>query len=51
MSKFLILLCNSAGELDRREADTEEDARDMAIELVTQTPFLADGDTIKVIEQ
>lgn len=45
-----VILENSGGELARREADNEQDARDAAIELVESVPFLSDGDVIRVVQ-
>lgn len=48
MCKFHITLENSGGELDAREAQTEEAARDAAIELLESVPFLSEGDVVRV---
>lgn len=47
--RYLILLEGQGGELDRREADTEEHIPAAVIELV-QHSVLAAGDTIRIID-
>jgi hypothetical protein len=49
--RFLITLSNSAGELDRRTADTPEQARDMVVEIAAGINDFHDGDSIRVIER
>lgn len=48
MCKFQVVLENSGGALDSREAVTEEAARDAAIEMLEAVPFLAEGDVLRV---
>lgn len=48
-NKLQVILENSGGELDSREANSEEAARDAAIEMIRAVPFLSDGDVIRVV--
>jgi hypothetical protein len=50
MTHYHIILSNSGGELSRDMAATEEEARDVAIQILQELPFLAHGDTIQVVE-
>lgn len=45
---FYVILSNSAGELDRREAQTEEGIKAALEDLVAACIF-AEGDTIKIV--
>jgi hypothetical protein len=45
---FWITVSNNAGILDSAFARTEEEARELAIELLSGFPHLDDGDTLRV---
>jgi len=47
---FRIELRNSAGILDVRIVDTEEETRAAVLELATEMAFFADGDSIHIFE-
>ena len=47
-SGFWVILSNSGGELDRRFADTEKEARIMAQEILAGLAYFMDGDTLRV---
>ena len=51
MARFLIILENSGGEIDRRVANTSEEARDMVVEIAAGLNDFHHGDTIRVIER
>jgi hypothetical protein len=50
MARYTITLNNSAGELDRRTANTPEEARDMVVEIAAGMNDFHGGDTIRVTE-
>lgn len=47
---YWIILSNTGGELCRRFADTEEDTVEIAHALLSELPYLSDGDIIRVVE-
>lgn len=49
--RFLIILSNSGGELDRRTAETPEEARNMVVEIAAGLNDFYGGDSIRVIER
>lgn len=49
-AKYLVLFCNSGGELDRRYAHNEEDAAHFAADMIREAGELHDGDKIIVQE-
>lgn len=50
MNRFTIILFGAGGELDRRTADTPEQARDAVVELASELNDFHGGDSIRVIE-
>lgn len=50
MTHYQLILSNSGGELSRDYAADENEARQVAIQIIRELPFLAHGDTIKIIE-
>lgn len=50
MNGFWIILENSGGEIDRSFANTEEEARLVAAEIISGVANLQAGDTLRVIE-
>lgn len=50
MARYTITLSNSGGEIDRREAETPEEARNMVVEIAAGLNDFHGGDTIRVIE-
>jgi hypothetical protein len=51
MERYLIVLSNAGGELDRRLANTPEEARDMVADIAAEMNDFHGGDTIKVIDR
>lgn len=49
--RYLIVLSNSGGELDRRTAETSEEARDMVVEITAGLNDFNGGDAIRVIDR
>jgi hypothetical protein len=47
---YHVILNGSGGELDRRTVQTEEEAGDAAIEMISEIAHLSHGDSISVIE-
>lgn len=49
-TKLKVTLENSAGELvvNAREAESDQAARDAAIEMLEAVPFLSEGDVVRV---
>jgi hypothetical protein len=48
-TRFYVILEGRGGELDRRTAVSEEDARDQARDIITGMYNLRDGDVIRVV--
>lgn len=48
--RFTIILSGSGGELDRRTAETPEEARNMVVEMAAELNDFHGGDSIRVIE-
>jgi hypothetical protein len=51
MPRFTIILSNSGGELDRRTAETPEEARNMVVEIAAGMNDFYGGDSICVVER
>jgi hypothetical protein len=49
--RFTIILSGSGGELDRRIAETPEEARDMVVDIAAGMNDFHGGDSIHVIER
>jgi len=49
--RYLILLCGTGGELDRRTADTPEQARNAVVEIASGMNDFHGGDSIQVIDR
>ena len=47
--KYLVILSNEGGELDRRSATNEEEARAAALDLISGLSDMTYGDTIRVV--
>jgi hypothetical protein len=47
--RFYVILEGAGGELDRRVATSEEDARDQAIDIIGGMANLCAGDMIRVV--
>jgi hypothetical protein len=47
---YQLILSNSGGELSRDDATSEAGAREVAIRIIQELPFLAHGDTIQFVE-
>ena len=50
-NRFLIVLSNSGGEIDRRTANTPETARNMVVEIAAGLNDFHGGDSIRVIDR
>jgi hypothetical protein len=48
--RYMIILSGSGGELDRRTANTPEEARNMVVEIAAGLNDFHGGDTIRVVE-
>jgi hypothetical protein len=48
--RYQIILEGQGGELDRREVGAEEEIRDAALLLIANCPYLAGGDTVRVVD-
>jgi hypothetical protein len=48
MAIYTIIFSNSAGELERRSAETLWQVRQELIAIVNETPEFIDGDTIRI---
>lgn len=49
--RFLILLCNPGGELDRREARNEQSCKAAIQDLADKVAYFSGGDTISIIDR
>jgi hypothetical protein len=48
--RYQIILEGKAGELDRREVETEEQIRNATLILIADCAYLADGDMVRVVD-
>ncbi len=45
---YWVILSNSGGELERAAARTGQAARDKAVEMLSNCPYVSDGDKISI---